>query len=73
MSEYEIRQALRNRPKIRLIEKGDVEGEDLYAALSRTDSGRYLTIFFIYKESQDALIISARDMDAKERRRYARN
>ena len=30
----------------------------------------YLIIFFIYKPSHKALIISARDMDKKERRRY---
>jgi uncharacterized DUF497 family protein len=29
-------------------------------------------VFFIYKVTRDALILSARDMDEKERRSYAR-
>ena len=29
-------------------------------------------VFFILKQSQEALILSARDMDDKEHRRYAR-
>ena len=44
------------------------EGEDLYAALGRTESGRYLIVFFIYKLSGEAFILSARDMDDKERK-----
>jgi len=41
-------------------------------ALGQTDSGRYLTIFFIYKETHEALVISARDMTDKERKNYAK-
>jgi uncharacterized DUF497 family protein len=48
------------------------KNENLYIALSRTDDGRYLTIFFIYKLSRVALVISARDMDFAERKRYAK-
>ncbi len=48
------------------------EGEDVYSAQGRTDAGRYLIVFFIYKPDHLALIVSARDMDAKERRRYER-
>lgn len=33
-------------------------------------AGRYLTLFFIYKPNNLALIISARDMDEKERKLY---
>ena len=50
--------------------KGNVKGEDLYSALGQTEAGRYLVIFFLNKGRGKALIISARDMDAKERRRY---
>jgi hypothetical protein len=32
-----------------------------------------LIVFFIYKASREALIISARDMDKNERRQYERN
>ena len=38
----------------------------------QTDAGRYLIVFFIQKEKNLALILSARDMDQKERRRYER-
>jgi hypothetical protein len=71
VTEDEIRQAIRNRPKIRFHQRGKIKNEHLYIALSRTDAGRYLAIFFIYKLSRVALIVSARDMDASERKRYA--
>jgi len=45
-------------------------GEDVYTASGQTDTGRYLIVFFIYKADNTALILSARDMDKKERRRY---
>ena len=61
---------MRNRPRIRRIALGDIAGEDLYSALGRTDDGRYLIVFFIRKPSDEALIISARDMSHKERRSY---
>jgi uncharacterized DUF497 family protein len=61
------REALFNK-----IKKGNVRGEDLYRALGQTDSGRYLTVFFIYKETHEALVISARDMTDKERKNYAK-
>jgi len=47
-----------------------VVGESVYWALGQTDSGRYLTIFFIHKRGGKALPISARDMNAEERKRY---
>jgi uncharacterized DUF497 family protein len=34
--------------------------------------GRYLSVFFIRKPGNLALVISARDMDAGERKRYGR-
>ena len=33
-------------------------------------SGRYLVVFYIKKANNKALIISARDMDEKERKLY---
>jgi uncharacterized DUF497 family protein len=54
------------------MEKGRIAGEDLYMALGQTDAGRYLSVFFIRKEGKLALMISARDMDTKERKRYGR-
>ncbi len=70
ISELELRQVFNNKPKIRRIEKGKIKGEDLYVALGRTDAGRYLVVFFIMKMSKEALIVTARDMTEKERRRY---
>jgi len=70
ISELELRQVFNNKPKIRRMERGKIKGEDLYAALGRTDAGRYLVVFFIMKKSKEALIVTARDMTEKERRRY---
>jgi hypothetical protein len=49
-----------------------MRGEDVYRALGQTDAGRYLVVFFIHKLTREALILSARDMDHKERRSYGR-
>ncbi len=68
----EVEDVLYNKPVFRRAEKGFYEGEDLYYAYGRTDNGRYLFVVFIYKASHDALIISARDMDSKERKCYAK-
>jgi len=68
----EVEQVFYNRPQYRKGQKGKYEGEDLYYAYGRNDSGRYLFVVFIYKLNKNALIISARDMDDDERRRYAR-
>jgi uncharacterized DUF497 family protein len=69
---HEVRELLNNRPRIFFRETGYVEGEHLYEALGRTDAGRYLAVFFIRKPAEKALIISARDMTATERRRYGK-
>lgn len=69
---YEVEEVLSGKPKIRLVEKGKREGEDVYLALGQTASGRYLAVLFIYKQTEEALILSARDMAAKERRRYGK-
>lgn len=66
----EVEEALTVQCRIFKKEKGKVEGEDLYNALGKTKSGRYLSIFFIRKLNGKALIITARDMKGKERRRY---
>ncbi len=61
-----------NRPRFRFVERGNRAGEDVYAAGGQTDAGRYLIVFFIYKPTNTALILSARDMDRTERRYYER-
>jgi len=70
VSEEEVQELLRGHPKIYFIEKGDIVGENVYLALGQIESGRYLSVFFIYKKNKDALVISARDMAKKERRLY---
>jgi uncharacterized DUF497 family protein len=68
----EVEEVLASRCRMRRIEAGNLQGEDLYAALGRTEAGRYLTVFFVFKSTQQALIVSAREMTRSERARYAK-
>jgi len=70
VSPAEVEEILFGRPEFRKVQKGHIPGEDVYSALGQTQSGRYLVVFFIYKASREALILSARDMDRQERRHY---
>jgi uncharacterized protein len=72
VSQAEVEEVFCNRPRFDFVSKGHVTGENVYWALGQTDAGRYLTIFFIYKHGGKAMPISARDMNAKERRRYGK-
>ncbi len=69
---YEVEEVLLGASRFYLAEKGNIEGEDVYRALGRTEEGWYLTVFFIYKRDGMALVLSARDMTLKERRRYGK-
>lgn len=69
---YEVEDIFKSKPKIRFVEKGNIEGEDVYLALGQTDAGRYLAVLFIYKQTQEALILSARDMEPKEKKQYGK-
>ena len=68
----EVEETLSNKPKFRFLEKGERKGENVYMALGQTDSGRYLSVLFIYKRTKEALILSARDMAEKERKPYTK-
>ena len=68
----EVEEVFFNRPRYRFVESGHQKGEDVYSASGQTEAGRYLIVFFIHKHANTALILSARDMDKKERRRYER-
>jgi len=46
--------------------------KNVYLAYGSTDAGRYVTVIFIRKFSNYALIISARNMDRKERKQYGK-
>lgn len=72
VTQDETEEVFFNCPKYRFAETGHQPGEDVYAALGQTDAGRYLVVFFIRKSGSRALILSARDMDQKERRSYER-
>jgi uncharacterized DUF497 family protein len=69
----EVEQVFNRSPRYRFIETGDVDGEDLYTALGQTVGGRYLTVFFIHKATNEALVISAREMTRKERKSYGKH
>ena len=69
----EARQIFFSNPRIRFAETGYTVGEDVYAAFGQTLGGRYLSVFFIYKQARKtAVILSARDMSDKERKAYGR-
>ena len=73
ISVEEVKQVFMNQPRFLFRERGRrVAGEDLYNALGQTDSGRYVAVFFLYKAKGNALIISARDMNQRERRYYGK-
>jgi len=66
----EVRQVLKNCSHFRFVEKGHRRGENVYTAMGQTNAGRYLIVFFVRKRTQQALILSARDMTESERKRY---
>jgi uncharacterized DUF497 family protein len=72
VTQEEVVEVFGNSPRFRFVEKGHRRGENVYAALGRTDAGRYLIIFFVHKKDGRALTVSARDMTDAERRRYGK-
>jgi len=72
LSPDEVEEVFLASPQFRRLENGKVEGENVYGAYGQTEAGRYLTVLFIRKLGGRALIITARDMDSKERKQYGR-
>ena len=70
VSREEVRQVIHSEAMFRFVENGHRRGEHVYAALGRTEAGRYLIVFFIHKPDHRILILTARDMTGAERRRY---
>ena len=68
----EVIEVMEGDPRYRFVERGHRIGENVYVALGRSGSGRYLSVFFIYRLDRQAVILSARDMTQAERRRYER-
>ncbi len=68
----EVEEVLFGQPHVRFVEKGHHKDENLYAAYGQTEAGRYLIVFFVLKTDYSALIVSARDMERRERKLYGR-
>ncbi len=69
---YEVEEVFLNKPRFRFAERGRRSDENVYLALGQTNGGRHLAVFFIYKQTNEALILNARDMAYKERKIYGR-
>ncbi len=69
VKQNEVREVLSSKPH---LEKGHRSGEDVYTALGRSHSGRYLIVFFVHKTDKRTLILSARDMTKTERKLYGK-
>ena len=72
LTQDEVEEVFINNPQYRFVERGKIEGENVYAAYGRTDASRYVTVIFIRKFGNRALVISARDMTKQERRQYGK-
>ncbi|WP_031385813.1 BrnT family toxin [Desulfonatronum thiodismutans] len=70
VTRLEVEEVFQNKPKFKMIEKGKIKNENIYSARGQSESGRFLSVIFIYKRTKEALIVTAREMDAKERRNY---
>jgi len=70
VSQNEVWEVLTNRPHLLFVEKGHRSGENVYAALGQTKSGRYIIVFFVHKKDGRAIILSARNMTPAERKKY---
>lgn len=68
----EAEEVLFGKPHVRFVERGHQPDEDLYAGYGQTEAGRYVIVFYVLKRGQRALVISARDMDSRERQTYGR-
>lgn len=68
----EVEEAFKEHPRLFRFLKADQYGESRYYALGRTYAGRYLTVVYVPVPPNRAKVITARDMDDKERRRYRR-
>ena len=72
VTQDEVVELFVNSPRFRFVEKGHRIGENIYYAAGRTDAGKYLIVFFVYKKSREALVLSAREMTRSERKKYAK-
>jgi len=66
-----VEDVFKNKPKFRKGPRGNYVKERIYYALGRTEGNRLLFVVFIFKKNKEALIISAREMDDKEKSMYS--
>ena len=52
VTQSEVRQVLWGVRKVKFVQKGHHPGEDMYAALGQTDSGRYLVSSLFTKRTR---------------------
>ncbi|MDE3091893.1 MAG: BrnT family toxin, partial [Chloroflexota bacterium] len=68
----EVEQVLSHATRFKFAERGRHRGENVYVAFGQSETGRYLAVWFIYKTNKEALVLSAREMDEKERKSYGK-
>lgn len=68
----EVEEMCFNSPHIIKSKQAARGANPVYYAMGKTESGRYLLVVFIYLGKNRALVITARDMDDKERIYYRR-
>jgi uncharacterized DUF497 family protein len=66
----EVEEFFQNKPKFRRGPKGNHIKENIYYAFGRSNANRLLFVVFVFKKNNKALILSARDMDNKEKSVY---
>ncbi len=69
---HEAEEVLLARPHVRFLEKGHVPGEDLFGGFGRTAAGRHVVVYFLLKKPETALVVTAREMTRREKRRYGK-
>ena len=69
---FEAEQVFFNNPIVRDDPSHSIKSEKRYYALGETDHGRFLFVAFCIRD-ECIRVISARDMNEKERRFYERN
>jgi len=67
VSAAEVEEIFSGKPRFRYVERGFKRGEDVYAAIGKTDAGRRLFVFVYKPRTREALVISARGPSRRER------
>lgn len=68
----EVEEFFQNKPKFRRGPQGNHIKENIYYGFGRSNANRLLFVVFVFKKNNEALILSARDMDNKEKSVYSK-